>query len=56
MSRMTGGRLIARNDEVHEINVLVVAYERLETESNHANASDHRVLEYFNRMRQATEG
>jgi hypothetical protein len=50
-------RLIARDDEVREINaLLVVTSERLETESNRANTSERRALEYFNRLRQATEG
>ncbi|KAG2339282.1 hypothetical protein BDR05DRAFT_841890, partial [Suillus weaverae] len=49
-------RLIARDDEVREINaLLVVTSERLETESNRANSSERRALEYFNRLRQATE-
>ncbi|KAG0694828.1 hypothetical protein DFH29DRAFT_300959 [Suillus ampliporus] len=49
-------RLIARDDEVREINaLLVVTSERLETESNRANTSERRALEYFNRLRQATE-
>jgi hypothetical protein len=50
-------RLIARDDEVREINaLLVVTSERLETESNRANTSERRALEYFSRLRQATEG
>ncbi|KAG2041370.1 hypothetical protein BDR03DRAFT_914068 [Suillus americanus] len=49
-------RLIARDDEVREINaLLIVTSERLETESNRANSSERRALEYFNRLRQATE-
>ncbi|KAG2140954.1 uncharacterized protein EDB93DRAFT_1161207 [Suillus bovinus] len=49
-------RLIARDDEVREINaLLVVTSERLESESNRANSSERRALEYFNRLRQATE-
>ncbi|KAJ8580590.1 hypothetical protein M405DRAFT_869363 [Rhizopogon salebrosus TDB-379] len=44
-------------DEVREINaLLVVTSERLETESNRANTSERHALEYFNRLRQATEG
>ncbi|KAJ8593272.1 hypothetical protein M405DRAFT_685735, partial [Rhizopogon salebrosus TDB-379] len=43
--------------EVREINaLLVVTSERLETESNRANAPERRALEYFNLLRQATEG
>ncbi|OAX35846.1 hypothetical protein K503DRAFT_867985 [Rhizopogon vinicolor AM-OR11-026] len=50
-------RLIARDDEVREIDaLLVVTSERLETESNRANTSERRALGHFSRLHQATEG
>ncbi|OJA15887.1 hypothetical protein AZE42_09697 [Rhizopogon vesiculosus] len=50
-------RLIAHDDEAREINaLLVVTSERFETESNRANTSECRALEYFSRLCQATGG
>jgi hypothetical protein len=48
MLQKTGRCLITQNDEVCEIDaLLVVTYEHLKTESNHANAPDICVLEYL---------
>jgi len=50
-------RLIACDDEVHEINaLLVVTSERLETELNRADTSERRVPEYFSQLCQTTQG
>ena len=46
--------LITRDDAVRQINVLLVVI--LETESNCANSSERRALEYFNQLHPAAEG
>ncbi|KIJ63436.1 hypothetical protein HYDPIDRAFT_113453 [Hydnomerulius pinastri MD-312] len=49
-------RLIARDEEVREVNaLLVVTSERLENESTRANAAERRALDYFNRLRTVAE-
>jgi hypothetical protein len=49
-------RLVSREEEVREINAaLAVTSERLETESSRANAAERRALDYFHRLRIATE-
>ena len=49
-------RLVSREEEVREINAaLVVTSERLEAESTRANAAERRALDYFHRLRIATE-
>lgn len=49
-------RLVSREEEVREINAaLVVTSERLEGESSRANAAERRALDYFHRLRIATE-
>ncbi|KAG9318086.1 hypothetical protein JVU11DRAFT_152 [Chiua virens] len=49
-------RLVASEEEVREINAtLIVTSERLEAESSRANAAERRALDYFHRLRIATE-
>ena len=49
-------RLVSREEEVREINAaLAVTSERLEAESTRANAAERRALDYFHRLRIATE-
>ncbi|KAF8555443.1 hypothetical protein OG21DRAFT_1483885 [Imleria badia] len=49
-------RLVSREEEVREINAaLVVTNERLEAETTRANAAERRALDYFHRLRIATE-
>ncbi|KAG6375778.1 hypothetical protein JVT61DRAFT_2628 [Boletus reticuloceps] len=49
-------RLVSREEEVREINAaLAVTSERLEGESSRANAAERRALDYFHRLRIATE-
>ena len=49
-------RLVSSEEEVREINaVLAVTSERLEAESSRANAAERRALDYFHRLRIATE-
>lgn len=49
-------RLVSREEEVRELNAaLLVTSERLETESSRANAAERRALDYFHRLRIATE-
>ncbi|KAH0830134.1 hypothetical protein J3R83DRAFT_1481 [Lanmaoa asiatica] len=49
-------RLVSREEEVREINAaLAVTSERLEAESSRANAAERRALDYFHRLRIATE-
>ena len=49
-------RLISQEEEVREVKAtLVVTSERLEAESSRANAAERRALDYFHRLRIATE-
>ncbi|KAG8217111.1 hypothetical protein J3R82DRAFT_5142 [Butyriboletus roseoflavus] len=49
-------RLVSREEELREINAaLVVTSERLEGEASRANAAERRALDYFHRLRTATE-
>ncbi|KAF9229020.1 hypothetical protein BS17DRAFT_772926 [Gyrodon lividus] len=49
-------RLIARDEEVREVNaLLLVSSDRLEAESSRANAAERRALDYFNRLRTVAE-
>lgn len=49
-------RLVSREEELREVNTaLVVTSERLETEASRANAAERRALDYFHRLRAATE-
>lgn len=49
-------RLVAREEEVREINAaLAITTERLEAESSRANAAERRALDYFHRLRIATD-
>ena len=49
-------RLIARDEEVREVNVLLtVANERLEAETTRANAAERRALEYFSKLKATIE-
>ncbi|KAH7890194.1 hypothetical protein F5I97DRAFT_1934898 [Phlebopus sp. FC_14] len=49
-------RLIARDEQVREVNaLLVVTSDRLEAESTRANDAERRALDYFNRLRSVQE-
>ncbi|KAF8555411.1 hypothetical protein OG21DRAFT_902635 [Imleria badia] len=49
-------RLVSREEEVRELNAaLVVTNERLDAETSRANAAERRALDYFHRLRIATE-
>ncbi|KAI6128044.1 hypothetical protein EV401DRAFT_943537 [Pisolithus croceorrhizus] len=49
-------RLIAQDEEVREVNAyLAVANERLDAETTRANAAERRALDYFSKLKSATE-